>query len=29
VHLLPLALAGWLLWRELHLRPLWRRRKAA
>ena len=27
VHLLPLALAGWLLWRELHLRPLWRRRK--
>jgi lipopolysaccharide export system permease protein len=24
VHLLPLALAGWLLWQELHPRPAWR-----
>jgi lipopolysaccharide export LptBFGC system permease protein LptF len=28
VHLLPLALAAWLLWREERPGPLWRRRRA-
>jgi len=29
VHLLPLALAAWLLWRDERLGPLWRRRREA
>jgi lipopolysaccharide export system permease protein len=28
VHLLPLAVAAWLLWRDERPRPLWRRRRA-
>jgi len=28
VHMLPLALAAWLLWREERPGPLWRRRRA-